>query len=77
MKNFAYGGGGFGSTCCTNRLEKTPVHEWSLLFFRVFSSSLLIVWGLGAPGVGCWYVISCSVAQILCPPHVVCLCRVM
>ena len=48
-----------------------------LLFFRMVSSSIPIVWGLEAPGVRCWHVISCIVAQILCLLHLVCLCRVM
>ena len=42
-----------------------------------FKVILPLCGGLGHLGVGCWHVISCSVIQTLCLPHVVCSCIVM
>ena len=42
-----------------------------LLFFRMVSSKIPIVWGMGHLGVGYWHVILCRLKQIPCLLYVV------
>ena len=77
MKRLAYGGAALVPMAVPTSWRKCLSMNERLLFFRMVSISIPIVWGSGHLGVGCWHVTSCSVAQILCPLHVVCSCRVM
>ena len=75
MKRLAYSGAALVPMAVPTSWRKCLSMNERLLFFRMVSSSTPIV--QGNLGVECWHVISCSVIQTLCLPHVVCSCIVM
>ena len=77
MKRLAYGGAALVPMAVPTSWRKCLSVNERLLVFRMVSSNTLIVWGLGPPGGRVLHVISCSVIQTLCLPHVVCSCIVM
>ena len=71
MKRLAYGGASLVPMAVPTSWRKCLSKD--CCFSGWFQVIIQLCGGLRHLGVGCWHVISCSVIQTLCLPHVVCL----